>query len=229
MNVKKYLFLLLLTYGFSSVNAQNAQIAQIAPLEKKDLFKKEAITFYMGSGNMPILDTLGDAVKKNLLNSFPEANMNVSSPFIIGYQYHVRDKFSIGMVYCSSSVTSDKKIMPDFQNVGQNSEFYYNIALTSLMTSVDVFWKKIKRPKSTFAFHSGISLGLFNLTGSREITSGTGNGVEDLNLNVTSKALQLTVVGVKHSMEALKGFGWFANFGVGFNSIGLTSGINWTL
>ena len=44
MNVKKYLFLLLLTYGFSSVNAQNAQIA---PLEKKDLFKKEAITFYM--------------------------------------------------------------------------------------------------------------------------------------------------------------------------------------
>ena len=33
---------------------------------------------------------------------------NVSSQFIIGYQYHVRDKFSIGMVYCSSSVTSDK-------------------------------------------------------------------------------------------------------------------------
>ena len=226
MNIKKYLFLSLISLGFASVNAQNAQIE---PLEKKDLFKKDAITFYIGSGTMPILDTLGDAVKKNLLSSFPEAKMNVSSPFIVGYQYHIRDKFSIGMVYCSSSVTSDTKTMPDFQNPGKNSEFYYNIALTSLMTSVDVFWKKIKRPKSTFAFHSGLSLGLFNLTGSREIKSGTGNGVEDLNLNVTSKAMQLTVVGVKHSMDALKGFGWFANLGIGFNSIGITTGINWTL
>ena len=227
--MKKYIFLSLIFFGFASLYAQNTPNIQIAPLEKKDLFKKDAITFYIGSGNMPILDTLGDAVKKNLLNSFPEANMNVSSPFMIGYQYHVRDKFSIGMVYCSSSVTSDKKIMPDFQNVGQSSEFYYNIALTSLMTSVDVYWSKIKRPKSTFALHSGLSLGLFNLTGSREITKGSGNGVEDLNLNVTSRAFQLTVVGVKHSMDALKGFGWFANLGVGFNSIGLTTGINWTL
>jgi len=226
MNIKKYVLLLLIFSGFYSLNAQNAQIA---PLEKKDLFNKDAITFYMGSGSMPILDTLGDAVKKNLLNNFPEAKMNVSSPFIVGYQYHVRDKFSIGMVYCSSNVTSDKKIMPDFQNLGQSSEFYYNIALTSLMTSVDVYWLKIKRPKSTFAFHSGLSLGLFNLTGSREITKGTGNGVENLNLNVTSRAFQLTVVGVKHSMDALKGFGWFANLGIGFNSIGLTTGINWTL
>ena len=226
MNIKKYIFLSLISFGFASVNAQNAQIE---PLERKDLFKKEAITFYMGSGNMPILDTLGDAVKKNLLNNFPNSKMNVSQPFIIGYQYHVRDKFSIGMVYSSSSVTSDVETMPDFQNVGQSSKFYYNIALTSLMTSVDVFWKKIKRPKSTFAFHSGLSLGLFNLTGSREITGGTGNGVEDLNLNVTSKAMQLTVIGVKHSMDALKGFGWFANVGIGFNSIGLTTGINWTL
>ena len=229
MNIKNYLFLSLLFIRFLSLNAQSTQEAQIIPLEKKDLFKKDAITFYMGSGNMPILDTLGDAVKKNLLSNFPEAKMNVSNPFIIGYQYHIRDKFSIGMVYCSSSVTSDKKIIPDFQNVGQSSEFYYNLALTSLMTSVDVFWKKIKRPKSTFAFHSGLSLGIFNLTGSREITKGSGNGVEDLNLNVTSRAFQLTVVGVKHSMDALKGFGWFANLGLGFNSIGLTTGINWTL
>jgi hypothetical protein len=229
MNIKNYLFLSLLFIGFLSLNAQSTPQAQILPLEKKDLFKKDAITFYMGSGNMPILDTLGDAVKKNLLSNFPEAKMNVSNPFIIGYQYHIRDKFSIGMVYCSSSVTSDKKIIPDFQNVGQSSEFYYNLALTSLMTSVDVFWKKIKRPKSTFAFHSGLSLGIFNLTGSREITNGSGNGVEDLNLNVTSRAFQLTVVGVKHSMDALKGFGWFANLGLGFNSIGLTTGINWTL
>jgi len=229
MNIKNYLFLSLLFIRFLSLNAQSTQEAQIIPLEKKDLFKKDAITFYMGSGNMPILDTLGDAVKKNLLSNFPEAKMNVSNPFIIGYQYHIRDKFSIGMVYCSSSVTSDKKIIPDFQNVGQSSEFYYNLALTSLMTSVDVFWKKIKRPKSTFAFHSGLSLGIFNLNGSREITKGSGNGVEDLNLNVTSRAFQLTVVGVKHSMDALKGFGWFANLGLGFNSIGLTTGINWTL
>jgi len=229
MNTKKYLILSIIAFGFGALYAQNSPEIQITPLEKKDLFKKDAITFYVGSGAMPILDTLGDAVKKNLLNNFPEAKMNVSRPFIIGYQYHVRDKFSIGMVYCTSSVTSDKKIMPDFQNVGQSSEFYYNIALTSLMTSVDVYWSKIKRPKSTFAFHSGLSLGLFNLTGSREITKGTGNGVEDLNLNVTSRAFQFTVVGVKHSMDALKGFGWFANLGVGFNSIGLTSGINWTL
>lgn len=229
MNMKKYVFLSLVFLGFASSYAQNAPETQPMPIEKKDLFKKDAITFYMGSGSMPILDTLGDAVKKNLLNNFPNSKMNVSQPFIIGYQYHVRDKFSIGMVYSSSSVTSDVETMPDFQNVGQGSEFYYNIGLTSLMTSVDVFWKKIKRPRSTFAFHSGLSLGLFNLSGTREIKSGTGNGVQDLNLNVTSKAMQLTIVGVKHSMDALKGFGWFANLGVGFNSIGLTTGINWTL
>lgn len=42
MNIKKYLFLSLISLGFASVNAQNAQIE---PLEKKDLFKRMQLPF----------------------------------------------------------------------------------------------------------------------------------------------------------------------------------------
>lgn len=226
MNIKKYFFLTLLSYGFSSLNAQNVQIA---PLEKKDLYQKDAITFYMGSGSSTLLDSIGKTIKDNLKFNFPDVDMQVTAPTIIGYQHHIRENISIGMVYSSSNVRTTNIEMPDFQTPANSSTYHYNVALSSLMASVDWYWMKFKRPKSTFALHSGLSLGVFNYNITTEITKGNGSGVDKINASASTKALQLTVIGVKHSMEALKGFGWFANFGVGYNSIGLTSGINWTL
>lgn len=207
----------------------SAQTGLNVPSEKVDLYKKDAITFYFGAGHMPILDTLGNAVKKNLMSNFPEAKLNISRPIFIGYQFHPRENISIGMVYCNSNVKTDDLTMPDFQNPTLNTKFYYNIALTSLMGSFDWYWMKFKRPKSTFALHSGIALGIFNFSATTEKISGTGNGVDNLNLNITTKAIQLTFIGVKHTMASLKGFGWFANLGIGHNSMGISYGINYTL
>ena len=229
MNINKYLFLSLISFGFATSYAQNAPEVQIIPLEKKDLFKKDAITFYIGSGSTTLLDSIGKTIKDNLKFNFPNVDMQVSAPTIIGYQHHIRDNVSVGMVYSSSNVRTTDLDMPDFQNPALGSTYYYNIALSSLMASVDWYWMKFKRPKSTFALHSGLSLGLFNYQLTTEITKGSGSGVDQINASASTKAMQLTVIGVKHSMDALKGFGWFANFGIGYNSIGLTTGINWTL
>jgi hypothetical protein len=67
----------------------------------------------------------------------------------------------------------------------------------------------------------------FNLT--TEKVRGSGQSVEFIDKSVSTSGFQLTLIGVKHTMNALHGLGWFANLGVGVNSIGFTSGINYTL
>lgn len=201
--------------------------AQIIP--KLDLHQPGALSFFWGGGSATIQRQVAKTLEENLKFNFPNVGTTIDGPSSIGYQYHVKNKVSIGMVYSSSSIRTNNQTMPDFQNPADSTVYYYNVGLNSLMMQVDWFWGKIKRPKSTWSFHSGIGLGVFSFNLTTEILKGKGAGVNVVDKSVSTSGVQLTIIGVKHTMSKLKGFGWFSNLGAGVNSIGFTTGINYTL
>lgn len=205
---------------------QNKEV-QVIP--KVDLHAPGALTFFFGSGSTAIQDQVAKALKDNLKFNFPDVKTNIEGPSAIGYQYHVKNKVSIGMVYSNSTISTSKFTMPNFQSPADSSVYYYKVGMNSLLMQIDWFWGKIKRPKSTWSFHSGIGLGVFSFNLTTEIEKGTGAGIDKVNNSVSTSGFQLTAIGVKHTMNVLKGFGWFANLGAGVNSIGFTTGINYTL
>ncbi len=201
--------------------------AQIIP--KMDLHQPGALTFFWGGGSATIQRQVAKTLEENLKFNFPNVGTTIEGPSAIGYQYHVKNKVSIGMVYSSSSIRTNNQTMPDFQNPADSTVYYYNVGLNSLMMQIDWFWGKIKRPKSTWSFHSGIGLGVFSFNLTTELVKGKGAGVDVVDKSVSTSGVQLTLIGVKHTMSKLKGFGWFSNLGAGVNSIGFTTGINYTL
>jgi len=237
--MKNTLFFILALMGFVQLSAETFnetnnqdtvpqnQNVQIIP--KVDLHQKGALTFYWGSGSSVIQKQIADKIYESIKFDYPNVKMIIEGPSAIGYQYHVKDKVSIGMVYSGSNVKTSDLSMPNLQNPGDSTIFYYNVGLNTLFMQIDWFWGKIKRPKSTWSFHSGIGLGVFSVNISTELKKGTGASVQQIQNSVSTSGFQLTAIGVKHTMNALKGFGWFANLGAGMNSVGFTTGINYTL
>lgn len=202
-------------------------VAQVIP--KVNLHSQGALTFFLGSGSAALQEQVAKTLKENLKFDFPNIGTEISGPSSIGYQFHVKDKVSVGMVYSNSRIKTNNLVMPDFQNPADSTIYYYQVGMNSLLMQVDWFWGRIKRPKSTFSFHSGLGLGVFSFNLTTEKVQGSGNSVQFINNSVSTSGFQLTLIGVKHTMNALKGLGWFANLGVGVNSMGFTSGINYTL
>lgn len=212
--------------SLDSIPVKNLDV-QIAP--KANLHPQGALTFFWGGGAATLQEQVAKTLKDNLKFSFPNVGTVINGPNVIGYQFHAKEKVSLGMVFSNSSIKTNNLVMPDFQNPSDSTVYYYNVGLNSLLMQVDWFWGKIRRPKSTFSFHSGLGLGMFSFNLTTEKVSGSGNGVDFIGRSVSTSGFQLTIVGVKHTMNALHGLGWFANLGVGVNSIGFTSGINYTL
>lgn len=212
--------------SLDSIPVKNLEV-QIAP--KANLHPQGALTFFWGTGSSVLLEQVAKTLKDNLKFDFPDIGTEINGPNVIGYQFHAKEKVTLGMVYSNSSIKTNNLVMPDFQNPSDSTVYYYNVGLNSLLMQVDWFWGKIRRPKSTFSFHSGLGLGMFSFNLTTEKVKGSGNSVQFINNSVSTSGFQLTLIGVKHTMNALHGLGWFANLGVGVNSIGFTSGINYTL
>lgn len=212
--------------SLDSIPVKNLEV-QITP--KANLHPQGALTFFWGTGSSVLLEQVAKTLKDNLKFDFPDIGTEINGPNVIGYQFHAKEKVTLGMVYSNSSIKTNNLVMPDFQNPSDSTVYYYNVGLNSLLMQVDWFWGKIRRPKSTFSFHSGLGLGMFSFNLTTEKVKGSGNSVQFINNSVSTSGFQLTIIGVKHTMNALHGLGWFANLGVGVNSIGFTSGINYTL
>ncbi len=209
-----------------SIPVKNVDV-QIIP--KANLHPQGALTFFWGTGSSVLLEQVAKTLKDNLKFNFPDIDMEINGPNVIGYQFHAKEKVSLGMVFSNSSIKTNNLVMPDFQNPSDSTVYYYNVGMNSLLMQVDWFWGKIRRPKSTFSFHSGIGLGMFSFNLTTEKVRGSGQSVDFIDKSVSTSGFQLTLIGVKHTMNALHGLGWFANLGVGVNSMGFTSGINYTL
>lgn len=203
---------------------------------KIDFFTKGSITFYYQSGGDQVQQQISKQLQDQLKFDYPDIGtgnmqMMVNAPTILGYQFQVKDKIAIGLAYCISSVQTPTLTYPGIQDPNDITEYNYKVKLNSFMGSFDYFWLKRTRKKSTFALYSGFALGVSNVNIQTNVTKGTGNNIPTYNLSTANEGFQLNLIGFKHTLnfKPIKKLGYMVNLGVGFNSIGLSTGITYTL
>ena len=196
------------------------------------LFENQALTFYYGSGSDFSMRQISNELDEQLKFDFPNKKPNtINAPSVIGYQYHVKNRLSLGLVYCRADVTTPNLDYPDLQNPSESTQFNYNVVINSFMGSVDYHWYYRNGQKSSLSLFSGLALGVYNVNFKTQVTGGNGRNLPQYNFSSGGNAWQLTLIGVKQSFDykLLKNFGYTSNLGIGSNVIGLTLGITYTL
>ena len=197
-----------------------------------NVFQNQGLTFYFGSGTPAAQRVISTALEEQVRYDFPNKAPNIiNAPTFIGYQYHVKNRLSVGLVYCVSGVRTPNLIYPDLQNPSESTEFNYQININSFMGSVDYHWYYRTGKKSSLSLHSGLALGVYDVNFTTQIIGGNGQNLPEYNLSTGGNGWQITLIGVKQSFnyKLLKNFGYVANLGVGMNVIGLSAGATYTL
>jgi hypothetical protein len=220
------------SYLKDSTRLNNNNKSNIKNNNNVNVFQNQGLTFFFGSGTPAAQRVISTALEEQVRYDFPNKAPNIiNAPTFIGYQYHVKKRLSIGLVYCVSGVKTPNLIYPDLQNPSESTEFNYQININSFMGSVDYHWYYRTGKKSSLSLHSGLALGVYDVNFTTQIIGGNGQNLPEYNLSTGGNGWQLTLIGVKQSFnyKLLKNFGYVANLGVGMNVIGLSAGATYTL
>jgi hypothetical protein len=196
-------------------------------------FQKEAMTFYWDRNSKVLVNIISKGLKENLEPSFGSMGNSIVSkkPQSLGYQYHFRDRWTMGLVYSWAQVKTDTLLYPDFDIPGNYSYFQYVVNMNAFMGTINYAWYLKTKPKSTIAISSGIALGNSRIDyETRRMSYDTGTAyIPAFNGGINASGIQITLISIKQSFKGLRNFGYQASLGVGVNSIGLSVGINYTL
>jgi hypothetical protein len=72
-----------------SIPVKNVDV-QIIP--KANLHPQGALTFFWGTGSSVLLEQVAKTLKDNLKFNFPDIEMEINGPNVIGYQFHAKEK-----------------------------------------------------------------------------------------------------------------------------------------
>lgn len=215
-------------------NAKNSRdsSSKMVDTSVTQFFNKEALTFYYGGGSDFTNRQISNGLDEELKYDFPNKQANIiNAPSLIGYQYHVKNRISIGLVYCVSSVKTPDLEYPDLQNPNEVTVFHYEVNINSFLGSVDYHWYNRNGAKSSLNLYSGLALGVYNVNFRTQVTGGDGTNLPEYNFSAGSNGWQITLLGIKQSFnfKLLKQFGYMANLGVGTNVIGVSFGATYTM
>ena len=224
----------LVTIVSQYVSAQNLldTTSRKADNNKTNFFNKESITFYYGGGSDFTNRQISNGLDEELKYDFPKKQANtINAPTFVGYQYHVINRISIGLVYCVSSVKTPDLEYPDLQNPDEVIVFHYEVNINSFLGSVDYHWYNRNAAKSSLSLYSGLALGVYDVNFRTQVTGGDGANLPEYNFSAGSNGWQITLIGIKQSFnfKLLKQFGYTANLGVGTNVIGVSLGATYTM
>lgn len=221
-----------LTNGKGNQTSGNSNLTGI---DKHPLhpFQKEAMTFYWDRNSNVLVNIIGKALKDNLEPTFGTMGKSIVSkkPQSLGYQYHFRDRWTMGLVYAWTQVKTDTLQYPDFERPGNYSTFQYVINFNAFLGTINYAWYLKTTPKSTMAISSGIALGNSRLDyQTQRMKSDTGTAyIPAFNGAINAQGIQITLISIKQSFKGLRNVGYQAALGGGVNSIGLSVGLNYTL
>lgn len=200
---------------------------QIHPIQK------EAMTFLWTNNSNILVNTIGSGLQKELETNFGNVGNSIvtKKPTSIGYQYHFRDRWTMGVQYTWAEVTSDTLAYPDFEIPGNYAYFQYVVKLNSFLASIDYAWKIKNTPKMSYALYSGIALGNSRIDYNtvRMNYDSSSSYIPAFNGGVDMNGFQVTIIGIKQHFRGLRNFGYHAELGAGINSIGLSYGLTYTL
>ena len=196
-------------------------------------FQKEAMTFYWDRNSNVLPNLIGKALKDNLDPTFGNMGKSIVSkkPQSLGYQYHFRDRWTMGLVYAWTQVKTDTLEYPDFDKPGNYASFQYVINFNAFLGTINYAWYLKTTPKSTMAISSGIALGNSRLdyqTKRMKYDTGTAY-IPAFNGAINAQGIQISLISIKQSFKGLRNMGYQATLGGGVNSIGISVGLNYTL
>jgi hypothetical protein len=215
--------------------SQTSVNSNLSSIDKHPLrpFQKEAMTFYWDRNSNVLVNIISKGLKENLEPSFGSMGNSIVSkkPQSIGYQYHFRDRWTMGLVYSWAQVKTDTLLYPDFDILNNYSYFQYVVNLNAFMGTINYAWYLKTKPKSTIAISSGIALGNSRIDyETRRMSYDTGTAyIPAFNGGINASGIQITLISIKQSFKGLRNFGYQASLGGGVNSIGFSWGINYTL
>jgi hypothetical protein len=215
--------------------SQTSVNSNLTSIDKHPLrpFQKEAMTFYWDRNSNVLVNIISKGLKENLEPSFGSMGNSIVSkkPQSLGYQYHFRDRWTMGLVYSWAQVKTDTLLYPDFEILNNYSYFQYVVNLNAFMGTINYAWYLKTKPKSTIAISSGIALGNSRIDyETRRMSYDTGTAyIPAFNGGINASGIQITLISIKQSFKGLRNFGYQASLGGGVNSIGLSVGINYTL
>jgi hypothetical protein len=195
--------------------------------------QKEAMTFMLTNNANRLVDSIAIGLQNSLETNFGNVGPTqlTRKPTTIGYQYHFRDRWTMGVKYSWATVTSDTLAYPDFDLPGNYAYFQYVVKLNSFLASIDYAWKIKNTSKSAYALYSGIALGNSRIDYNtvRMDYDKSNSYIPAFNGGVDMSGFQVTLLGIKQHFRGLRNFGYHAELGVGINSIGFAYGLSYTL
>ena len=215
--------------------SQTSVNSNLTSIDKHPLrpFQKEAMTFYWDRNSNVLVNIISKGLKENLEPSFGSMGNSIVSkkPQSIGYQYHFRDRWTMGLVYSWAQVKTDTLLYPDFDILNNYSYFQYVVNMNAFMGTINYAWYLKTKPKSTIAISSGMALGNSRIDyETRRMSYDTGTAyIPAFNGGINASGIQITLISIKQSFKGLRNFGYQASLGGGVNSIGFSWGINYTL
>jgi len=209
--------------------------SNLTSIDKNPLhpFQKEAMTFYWDRNSKVLVNIIAKGLKDNLEPSFGSMGNSIVSkkPQSLGYQYHFRDRWTMGLVYAWAQVKTDTLLYPDFDIPGNYSYFQYVVNMNAFMGTINYAWYLKTKPKSTMAISSGIALGNSRIDyETQRMSYDTGTAyIPAFNGGINATGIQITLISIKQSFKGLRNIGYQASLGGGVNSIGFSFGLNYTL
>jgi hypothetical protein len=172
--------------------------------------QKEAMTFMWTNNSDVLVNNIAEGLQKELEPNFGNVGNSLitAKPTTIGYQYHFRDRWTMGVKYTWAEVTSDTLAYPDFDRINEYAYFQYVVKL-----------------------YSGIALGNSRIDYNtvRMDYDKSSSYIPAFNGGVDLNGFQVTLLGIKKHFKGLRNFGYHAELGAGINSIGLAYGLTYTL
>lgn len=205
------------------------------PQKKRTLnpIQKEAMTFMFTNNANTLVDRIAVGLQTGLEPNFGNVGKSqiTQNPTSIGYQYHFRDRWTMGVQYTWAQVKSDTLAYPDFDRINQYAYFQYVVNLNSFLASIDYAWKIKNTEKMGYALYSGIALGnsRIDYTTVRMPYDKSTSYIPAFSGGVNYSGFQITLLGIKQHFKATRNFGYHAALGVGVNSIGISYGLTYTL
>ncbi len=199
--MKKQLLFILLSLGI--IQFTSAQV-----------YKKGNMSLFFGVGASNAL--------ANTLSSVGEGASNTFGPYIIGYQYHLTDKLTIGLAYTSQTASTGKVTI---DNGTDNVSFKTNFNFSTFLSQLNYSW--YDNENGAFVLYSGLSAGTYTLNAELEVISGNKE-LAKINSDISDGlAYHITAIGYKGRFTKTSKLGAFAELGYGYNGL-FNGGIQYT-
>ena len=136
-----------------------------------------------------------------------------SGPIGFGFKYFLTENWSVGLMYNSSSVTTEKVNIND--GMGNDFDYSFGVSFNTFLTQVDYTWKN----HENYSLYSGIGIGYVDVTADVNFNVNSGTADESIKFSATEStaAYHLTAIGANSKL--IGGLGVYAELGYGYNGI----------